>query len=120
MTSLECIREMKKIFYDIILFREKEGIMNKDRTLLTDAQWHRIEPLLPSQQGRQGRPRKEDRLVIEGILWGLRTGAPWRDLPEKFGSWGTIYGRFRDWTLSGLWQQIFDALKKSNQSIKNY
>ena len=92
--------------------------MNKSRNMLTDTQWHRIEALLPSQQGKQSRPRKDDRLVIEGILWSLRTGAPWRDLPEKFGSWATVYGRFRDWTLSGLWLQIFDSLKKNNSFIK--
>lgn len=94
--------------------------MDKYRKMLTDAQWHQIETLLPSQKGKQGRPRKDDRLIIEGILWSLRTGAPWRDLPDKFGSWGTFYGRFRDWTLSGVWQKIFDALKKNNRFIKNY
>jgi transposase len=94
--------------------------MNKNREMLTDAQWHQIEILLPSQKGKQGRPRKDDRLIIEGILWSLRTGAPWRDLPNTFGSWETVYGRFRDWTLSGLWQKIFDALKKNKRSIKNY
>jgi transposase len=94
--------------------------MDKNRKMLTDTQWHRIETLLPSQQGKQGRPRKDNRLVIEGILWSLRTGAPWRDLPEKFGSWATVYGRFRDWMLSGLWHQIFDSLKKNNSFIKNH
>ncbi len=86
--------------------------MGKNREMLTDTQWRQIKTFLPSQEGKQGRPRNNDRLVIEGILWTLRTGAPWRDLPEKFGSWGTVYGRFRDWSLSGLWQQIFDNLKK--------
>ena len=52
------------------------------RKILRDQDWKKIEFLLPSQQGKQGRPRKDDRLMIEGILWILRTGAPWRDLPE--------------------------------------
>jgi transposase len=87
--------------------------MDRNRMILTNSQWHQIKELLPSQAGKQGRPRKNDRLVIEGILWVLRTGAPWRDLPkEKFGSWATIYGRWRDWILAGVWNQIFDALKK--------
>ena len=81
--------------------------------MLTDSQWYQIEILLPSQGGKQGRPRKNDRLVIKGILWVLRTGTSWRDLPtEKFGSWATIYGRWRDWILAGVWNQILDVLKK--------
>jgi transposase len=92
---------------------EVKEIMNKDRTMLTDAQWHQIEKLLPSQRDKPGRPRKNDRLVIEGILWVLRTGAPWRDIPkEKFGPWGTVYGRWRDWIILGLWDRILDSLKK--------
>ncbi len=57
--------------------------MDKGRQMLTDTQWHRIETLLPSQQGKQGRPRKSDRLIIEGILWSLRTGAPWERSTRK-------------------------------------
>ena len=62
---------------------------------LTDEQWDRLEPLLPPQRPATGRPAKDHRMVLNGILWILRTGAPWRDLPERYGSWKTIYSRFR-------------------------
>ena len=82
------------------------------RKMLRDQDWEKIESLLPSQQGKQGRPRKDDRLMIEGILWILRTGAPWRDLPPEFGSWKSVYTRFRTWTKSGIWIAIWKVLKK--------
>ena len=56
-----------------------------DRDVLSDAAWARLRPLLPPQKPRTGRPAKDHRLVVEGILWALRTGAPWRDLPERYG-----------------------------------
>ena len=56
------------------------------RHALTDGQWERLRPLLPPSSGR-GRPRADDRRIVEGILWRLATGVPWRDLPERFGSW---------------------------------
>jgi len=58
---------------------------------LTDAQWARLAPLLPPRKA--GKPRKDDRLVIDGILWKLATGVPWRDLPERYGPWQTVYKR---------------------------
>jgi transposase len=82
------------------------------RMMLREIDWARLEPLLPKQKGKKGRPRKNDRIVIEGILWVLRTGAPWRDLPPEFGSWKTIYWRFNHWTKIGLWEQIWSVLKK--------
>ena len=57
------------------------------RHALTDAQWGRLRPLLPPPPAGRGRPRSDDRTVVEGILWRLATGAPWRDLPERFGPW---------------------------------
>ncbi len=82
------------------------------RMFLNSKEWKKLSPLLPSQAGKQGRPRKNDRLVIEGILWIIRTGAPWRDLPSDFGSWETIYSRMRRWTLNGTWSKIWSILKK--------
>lgn len=77
------------------------------RTFLNNRQWEKIKPLLPSPHVHEkGRPRKNDRLVIEGILWILRTGAPWRDLPSEFGSWETIYSRFYRWSHLGVWNRI--------------
>ena len=80
------------------------------RHALTDDQWRRIAPLLPVHSG-PGRPPKDHRLVVDGIVWILRTGAPWRDLPERFGPWKTVYERFRGWTRSGVWDEIFERLK---------
>jgi len=70
---------------------------------LSDAQWERLSPLLPpvDDPGRRGDRYKDHRVVINGILWVLRTGAPWRDLPERYGPWQTCYDRFRNWQKSG-------------------
>jgi len=61
---------------------------------LTTEQWERLEPLLPPQKPTTGRPNHDHRLIINGIFWILRTGAPWRDLPERYGSWKTVSSRF--------------------------
>ena len=82
------------------------------RTVLSDRDWEQLQPLLPSQKGKKGRPRKNDRLVIEGILWVLRTGAPWRDLPKEFCPWTTAANRFHRWSKSGVWDSIWGILKK--------
>lgn len=60
---------------------------------LTDQQWHQLELLLPPQRPQTGRPNKDHRIIINGILWVLRTGAPWRDLPERYGPWRTVASR---------------------------
>jgi transposase len=54
-----------------------------------------LEPLLPPERGRKSRPAFDNRQIVNGILWRIRTGAPWRDLPEKYGKWMTVYQRFR-------------------------
>jgi transposase len=78
---------------------------------LTDDQWDHLAPLLPAQRPRTGRPAKDHRTVLNGIVWILRTGAPWRDLPERYGSWQTVYSRFRRWQQAGIWEQILTALQ---------
>ena len=83
------------------------------RKMLRDQDWEIIRPLLPTQKGKQGRPRKDDRLMIEAILWVVRTGAPWRDLPPDFGSWKSVYTRFRTWTRFGVWEILWNVLKKN-------
>ena len=80
------------------------------RDELTDAQWALIQPLLPPQRPRTGRPALDHRLIVNAILWLTRTGAPWRDLPERYGSWKTVYSRFRRWDQQGIWDQVFTAL----------
>ncbi len=78
---------------------------------LTDAEWERLVPLLPPQRPATGRPAKDHRAVLNGILWVLRTGAPWRDLPERYGPWQTVYSRFRRWRQAGVWGRILAALQ---------
>lgn len=77
-----------------------------DLTLLNDWQWEIIQPLLPTVSGF-GRPRADDRLVLEGILWVLRSGARWRDLPERYPSASTCWRRLRDWEEEDIWLQIW-------------
>ena len=81
------------------------------RHALTDAQWARLRPLLPPPPAGRGRPRNDDRTVVEGILWRLATGIPWRDLPEHFGSWRTVYSRFRRWQQAGVWDRALAELQ---------
>jgi transposase len=83
----------------------------QQRHELTDAQWERLEPLLPPQRARTGRPAHDHRTVLNGILWMLRAGAPWRDLPERYGSWTTVYSRFRRWRDAGIWDRILRELQ---------
>jgi len=78
---------------------------------LTDDQWDRVKGLLPPNGGR-GRPWRDHRMVIDGMLWVHASGASWRDLPEEeFGPWQTIYDRYNRWRKEGLWQQISKALR---------
>jgi transposase len=87
--------------------------------ILSDAEWLKIESLLPKYKvkGRPGRPRKKDRLIVEGILWVHRTGAPWRDMPKDFGPWTTVYSRFTRWTKAGVLDDIWHALKKTRRIV---
>ena len=81
-----------------------------DRQLLTDAQWQRIAPLLPGKAGDPGRSGADNRLFVEAVLWIVRTGAPWRYLPAGFGTWSSVWKRFRRWALKGVFERIFEAL----------
>lgn len=78
---------------------------------MDERQWTQIKPLLPPQKPDLGRPAKDHRLIINGILWILRTGAPWRDLPERYGAWSTVAGRFYYWRKIGVWQPVLMALQ---------
>ena len=83
--------------------------MEKDRTILTDAMWERIEPLLSGKATDPGRTA-DNRLFLEAVLWRFRTGTPWRDLPPRFGNWNSIFQRFRRWVKKGLFERIFNVL----------
>ena len=86
--------------------------MNADRTVLTDAMWARIKPMLPGKATDPGGTAADNRLFVEAVLWRFRTGSPWRDLPERFGAWNSIFKRFRRWTLSGVFERVFNTLSE--------
>ncbi len=81
------------------------------RHALTDEQFATLVPLLPPAKPATGRPNRDHRTVLNGILWRLKTGAPWRDLPERYGNWQTVYSRFRRWQRAGVWARILAALQ---------
>jgi transposase len=83
---------------------------------LTDEQWAKLAPLLPPQKPRTGRPNNDHRLIINGILWILKTGAPWEDLPERYGSTKTVSSRLYRWRKAGLWDQILAALQQQGDA----
>jgi transposase len=80
------------------------------RFILTDAQWTRIEPHCLGKPSDPGRTGGDARLFLEAVLWIARTGSPWRDLPEVFGNWNTVFKRFRHWVKADVFKRIFDAL----------
>lgn len=82
---------------------------------LTDKQWKKIKDMLPTN-GRPGNQWKDHRMVINGILWILKNGATWRSLPTQYGSWKTVFKRFRLWTRQGLWDKILEQLQSDFQS----
>jgi transposase len=79
---------------------------------LTDAQWEKLAPFFPDRyhDSGPGAPWKDHRTLVNGILWRLHTGAPWPDIPPRYGSWKTVYDRFRRWRMDGTWATILDAL----------
>lgn len=78
---------------------------------LTDDQWALLSEFFPPRKPRRGGQWKDDRLLLSGIFWRLNTGAPWRDLPERYGPWGTVYGRFSALRKSGLLDRITERLQ---------
>jgi transposase len=81
-----------------------------NRLVLKDEQWERVAPLLPGKAGDPGRTGSDNRLFLEAVLWMVRTGAPWRDLPKAFGFWNSVFRRFRRWVQAGVFEYLFQAL----------
>ena len=81
------------------------------RADLTDAQWAVLAPLLPKPIKPGRPPRWSKRQLIDGIRWRVRVGAPWRDVPARYGPWQSVYGLFRRWQRDGTWQQILTGLQ---------
>ena len=84
------------------------------RHMMGDAEWAFFEQFIQALRAPAGRKPTNHRLVLDGIFWIARTGSPWRDLPEEFGKWASVYRQFRRWTLAGLWEEILDALNHSS------
>jgi transposase len=82
------------------------------RHALSDKHWEIIEPFVTKKKKTNaGRPPIERRQIVDGILWIVRTGAPWRDLPDRFGPWKTVYHWFNEWSKDGTWDRILEALQ---------
>lgn len=77
---------------------------------LSDDQWERIASLLPGKAGDPGRTAADNRLFVDGVLWVLRSGAHWHDLPARYGKWKSVHKRFTRWAKGGVWERVFAAL----------
>ena len=82
----------------------------KRRHELSDEQWLKMEPRLSGREGDPGRTGADNRLFVNAVLWIAKTGAPWRDLPERFGNWNSVFQRFNRWCKRGVWQRVLEAL----------
>ena len=83
---------------------------------LTDEQFKKIEQMLPGQKGHVGVTAKDNRVFINGVLWIFKTGAPWRDLPERFGHWKNVHRRFSRWAKTGIFDGIFRILSEDEDA----
>ncbi len=81
-----------------------------DRLILSDDQWERISGHIIGGPHTRGSTGRDNRMFVEGVLWVVRTGAPWRDLPEVFGNWNSAFRRFSRWSAKGIWHRIFAAM----------
>lgn len=84
---------------------------NRRRYEVSDEEWERVKDLLPPEHmGKPGRPSGDNRIALNGMLWIARSGAPWRDLPERYGSWSTLYDKFARWSDLCVFEKIFNIL----------
>ena len=101
--SLLGANQIQSCFWEAAL-----GVM--DRLVLSDATWERMAPLIIGRPDQKGSTGRDNRMFVEGVLWIVRTGSPWRDLPEAFGDWNSVFRRFSRWSLKGVWWRIFEAM----------
>jgi transposase len=90
--------------------------MGVKRYELSDAQWERIAPMLPGKVGDPGRTGSDNRLFVNGVLWVLRSGAHWHDVPERYGKHKTVHQRFTRWAKAGMWEKVFACLIKDRDN----
>ena len=81
--------------------------VDRDRFVVSDAVWEKVAPLLPGKASDSGVTAKDNRLFLEAVLWRVRTGLPWRDLPEGFGKWNSVFQRFRRWVRAEVFDRVF-------------
>lgn len=81
-----------------------------DRLVLSDAHWDRMAPHIIGRPDQKGSTGRDNRMFVEGVLWIVRTGSPWRDLPDAFGDWNSAFRRFSRWSAKGVWRRIFEAM----------
>lgn len=86
--------------------------MSSERFVIGDAMWERIAPQLPGKASDSGVTAVDNRLFLEAVLWRVRTGAPWRDLPVVFGNWNSVFQRFRRWAKKGVFERLFRAVSE--------
>ena len=84
--------------------------MRRERFVISDRSWALIEPLVPGTHRTRGVTAKDTRLFLEAVLWKVRVGAPWRDLPPAFGPWNSVFRRFRRWAQAHVFERIFEAV----------
>jgi transposase len=86
--------------------------MNEQRFVVSDVLWQRVKSHLPGKVSDAGATAKDNRLFLEAVLWRVRTGSPWRDLPPAFGHWNSQFRRFRRWAKSGVFESLFKAMSE--------
>jgi transposase len=91
-------------------------MVRAQRYELTDVQWERVAGFLPGKASDPGRTGGDNRLFVNGVLWVLRSGAHWRDLPERYGKWKTVHKRFTRWAKTGVWERLFASLIKDRNN----
>lgn len=99
------------------LVRQCDLVLRTD--VISDDLWTRIEPVMPTNSGRRGRPWNDHRHTLEGIIWRFRTGSPWRDLPDHFGPWQSVAERHLRWSKDGTYLRLFAAVRSDGTSPDN-
>ena len=84
--------------------------MDEDRLVISDELWAKIAPLLPGKAGDPRATGRDNRRFMKAVLWRVRTGSPWRDLPQDFGNWNSVFKRFRRWAKAGVFERLFNAI----------
>jgi transposase len=101
---------------DSWVFAGAEGFMGIKRYEVSETQWQRIAPLLPGKASDPGRTAADNRLFVNGVLWVLRSGARWSDLPERYGKYKSVHKRFTRWARAGVWERVFASLVRDRDN----